>query len=107
MAEPLSNGAVYQSVPEFYVLPKHKRPGSSPPSSTAAIAVIPVVDLGGDDPDRMAEQIVAAGREFGFFQVRNSSVCSSSLVSPGAELSLLRTQELLNPAEMRPWALCD
>ena len=89
MAEPLSNGAVYQSVPESYVLPEHKRPGRSPPSSAAAI---PVVDLGGDDTDKMAEQIVAAGREFGFFQVRNSSVARPhSLVSPGAELSLLRS----------------
>ena len=67
MAEPLSNGAAYQSVPESYVLPADKRPGSLPSSAAA----IPVVDLGGDDPDRIVKQIMImdAGREFGFFQV--------------------------------------
>ena len=65
MAEPLYNGAAYQSVPESYVLPADKRPGSLPSSAAA----IPVVDLGGDDPDRIVKQIMDAGREFGFFQV--------------------------------------
>lgn len=93
MAEPLSNGAVYQSVPDTYVLPEHKRPGSSPPSSTAAI---PVVDLGGDDPDRMAEQIVAAGREFGFFQVINHGVpedVMGAMMSAAEEFFKLPTEE--------------
>ncbi|XP_066319905.1 2'-deoxymugineic-acid 2'-dioxygenase-like [Miscanthus floridulus] len=93
MAEPLSNGAVYQSVPESYVLPEHKRPGRSPPSSAAAI---PVVDLGGDDPDRMAEQIVAAGREFGFFQVINHGVpedVMGAMMSAAEEFFKLPTEE--------------
>lgn len=65
--EPLSNGGgYYNSVPESYVLPMHQRPGSTTPSSAAAI---PVVDLAGDDQDKIANQIMDAGREFGFVQV--------------------------------------
>lgn len=93
MTEPLSNGAVYQSVPESYVLPEHQRPRSSPPSSAAAI---PVVDLGGDDPDRTAEQIVAAGKEFGFFQVINHGVAEdvmASMMSAAEEFFRLPTDE--------------
>ncbi|XP_004955287.2 2'-deoxymugineic-acid 2'-dioxygenase [Setaria italica] len=71
MAEPLSNAAAHQSVPEAYVFPAHKRPGSSPSPGGAAI---PVVDLGGDDPDRIGKQIIDAGREFGLFQVINHGV---------------------------------
>ncbi|RLM78568.1 hypothetical protein C2845_PM12G31160 [Panicum miliaceum] len=91
-AEPLSNGAAYQSVPESYVLPADKRPGSSPSSAAA----IPVVDLGGDDPDRIVKQIMGAGREFGFFQVINHGVpgqVMGEMMSSAEEFFGLPTEE--------------
>ncbi|KAF7090812.1 hypothetical protein CFC21_093507 [Triticum aestivum] len=69
-AEPLSNGATHLLVPGRYILPVHKRPSSSVNGKGA----LPVVDLGGDDDGRIAEEIVRAGREFGFFQVVNHGV---------------------------------
>ncbi|XP_020155802.1 2'-deoxymugineic-acid 2'-dioxygenase-like [Aegilops tauschii subsp. strangulata] len=69
-AEPLSNGATHLSVPGRYILPVHKRPSSSVNGKWA----LPVVDLGGDDDGTIAEEIVRAGREFGFFQVVNHGV---------------------------------
>ncbi|CAL5040055.1 unnamed protein product [Urochloa decumbens] len=92
MAEPLSNGDAYQSVPEAYVFPEHKRPGSSPSSAAA----IPVVDLGGDDPDRIVKQIIDAGREFGMFQVINHGVpeqLMSEMMSSAEEFFRLPTEE--------------
>ncbi|CAN6200752.1 unnamed protein product [Urochloa humidicola] len=92
MAEPLSNGDAYQSVPEAYVLPEHKRPGSSPSSAAA----IPVVDLGGDDPDRIVKQIIYAGREFGVFQVINHGVpvqLMSEMMISAEEFFRLPTEE--------------
>ncbi|KAE8811951.1 hypothetical protein D1007_11177 [Hordeum vulgare] len=72
-AEPLSNGAAHQSVPGRYILPVHKRPSSSVKGKVAP-PVLPIVDLGGDDDVRIAEEIFRAGREFGFFQVVNHGV---------------------------------
>ncbi|CAL5049505.1 unnamed protein product [Urochloa decumbens] len=92
MAEPLSNGDAYQSVPEAYVFPEHKRPGSSPSSAAA----IPVVDLGGDDPDRIVKQIIDAGREFGMFQVINHGVPEQlmrEMMSSAEEFFRLPTEE--------------
>ncbi|CAN6215893.1 unnamed protein product [Urochloa humidicola] len=88
MAEPVSNGDAYQSVPEAYVLPEHKRPGSSPSSAAA----IPVIDLGGDDHDRIVKQIIDAGREFGLFQVINHGV-PEQLMSSAEEFFSLPTEE--------------
>ncbi|KAL6911263.1 hypothetical protein ACP4OV_000068 [Aristida adscensionis] len=70
-AQPLSNGAAYLSVPEHYALPEHKRPGTS---TSIKAEAIPVVDLGEADDGKIIEQIIAAGREFGFFQVVNHGV---------------------------------
>ncbi|XP_062220757.1 2'-deoxymugineic-acid 2'-dioxygenase-like [Phragmites australis] len=92
MAEPLSNGAAYQSVPESYVFPEQKRPGSSPCSAAA----IPVVDLGGDDHGKIVEQIIDAGREFGFFQVVNHGVADEvmrEMMSSAEEFFMLPTEE--------------
>ncbi|KAL6635368.1 hypothetical protein ACP70R_028039 [Stipagrostis hirtigluma subsp. patula] len=92
MAEPLSNGAAYQSVPESYVFPEHKRPGSSPSSA----ATIPVVDLGGDDHGEAVELIMEAGRQFGFFQVVNHGVpdeVMSEMMSAAEEFFMLPTEE--------------
>ncbi|KAL6911261.1 hypothetical protein ACP4OV_000066 [Aristida adscensionis] len=92
MAEPLSNGAAYQSVPECYILPVHKRPGSSPSSA----ATIPVVDLGGDDHGEIAKQIIGAGKEFGFFQVINHGVAEEvmrEMMSAAEEFFRLPTAE--------------
>uniref|UniRef100_A0A453PGY9 Fe2OG dioxygenase domain-containing protein n=2 Tax=Aegilops tauschii TaxID=37682 RepID=A0A453PGY9_AEGTS len=72
-AEPLSNGAAHQSVPGRYILPVHKRPSYSA-NGKVAPPMLPVVDLGGDDDGRIAEEIIRAGREFGFFQVVNHGV---------------------------------
>nr|CAB3451523.1 unnamed protein product [Digitaria exilis] len=95
MAEPLSNGAAYQSVPESYVFPANKRPGSSSPSCAAA-AAIPVVDIGGDDHERIVKQIMDAGREFGLFQVINHGVAEqvvSEMMSSAEEFFRLPTEE--------------
>ncbi|CAL4967689.1 unnamed protein product [Urochloa decumbens] len=91
-AEPLSNGAAHKSVPEAYVFPADKRPGSSPSCAGA----IPVVDLGGDDPDRIVKQIMDAGREFGFFQVINHGVPEqviTSMVASAEEFFRLPAEE--------------
>jgi hypothetical protein len=55
--------ASYRSVPESYKLPLHKRPAGTTQTEAAAI---PVVDLGNGD---VVEQVMEAGRHFGFFQV--------------------------------------
>ncbi|CAL5020263.1 unnamed protein product [Urochloa decumbens] len=91
-AEPLSNGAAHRSVPEAYVFPADKRPGSSPSSAGA----IPVVDLGDDDPDRIVKQIMDAGSEFGFFQVINHGVPEqviASMVASAEEFFRLPAEE--------------
>ncbi|TVU07475.1 hypothetical protein EJB05_46798, partial [Eragrostis curvula] len=92
MAEPLSNGAAYDSVPESYVFPVDKRPGNSASSAAA----IPVVDLAGDDQDKIVKQIIDAGKEFGFFQVINHGVADevmSEMMSSAEEFFRLPTEE--------------
>ncbi|KAL6591516.1 hypothetical protein ACP70R_050019 [Stipagrostis hirtigluma subsp. patula] len=96
MAEPLSNGGAYGSVPEPYRLPEHKRPGSSPSSKQSKEAAIPVVDLGGADHGKIVEQILQAGREFGFFQVINHGVADEvmrEMMSAAEEFFRLPTEE--------------
>ncbi|KAL6911262.1 hypothetical protein ACP4OV_000067 [Aristida adscensionis] len=91
-AEPLSNGAAYQSVPEPYIFPAHKRPGTTPFSA----ATIPVVDLGGDDHGEAVNQIMEAGRQFGLFQVVNHGVAEEvmgEMMSAAEEFFRLPTAE--------------
>lgn len=70
MVKLLSDGTIYEAVPQNYVMPMEKRPGNVIPAWEA----IPVVDLKGGNPNgeelaTVVEQIIDAGKEFGFLQV--------------------------------------
>ncbi|KAM0942003.1 putative 2'-deoxymugineic-acid 2'-dioxygenase [Dioscorea sansibarensis] len=67
MEELLSN-VRHESLPESYILPVDKRPGSIINKS------IPVIDLAAHDHEQTAMQILQAGKEFGFFQVVNHGI---------------------------------
>ncbi|XP_028764738.1 hyoscyamine 6-dioxygenase-like [Neltuma alba] len=62
---------VHSSVPPSYVHPPETRPGNPIPASGKTI---PVVDLRGHDPAAVAENILKASEDFGFFQVINHGV---------------------------------
>ncbi|OAY75842.1 2'-deoxymugineic-acid 2'-dioxygenase [Ananas comosus] len=75
MVKLLSDGTIYEAVPQNYVMPMEKRPGNVIPAWEA----IPVVDLKGGNPNgeelaTVVEQIIDAGKEFGFLQVINHGV---------------------------------
>ncbi|CAL4886040.1 unnamed protein product [Urochloa decumbens] len=80
-AEALSNGAGHKSVPEAYVFPADKRPGSSP-SCAGAIPVVDI-DLGSDDPDRIVKQIMDAGREFDLNFLLSFSCLTALVINHG------------------------
>lgn len=59
-----------KSVPESYILPSDSRPGNT---VVPLCETIPVIDLKGE-PTKIIEQIIYAGKEFGFFQVLDSVI---------------------------------
>ncbi|KAJ4726868.1 Hyoscyamine 6-dioxygenase [Melia azedarach] len=74
MEKLVSNWYKDQSLPENYIFPPEKRPGKF---SVASCNTIPVVDLSkAVDHNRfdIIQQILEAGKEFGFFQVINHGV---------------------------------
>ncbi|XP_030456551.1 jasmonate-induced oxygenase 4 [Syzygium oleosum] len=73
-------------VPPQYIQPPHTRPFCSPPSSSAAAAGIPAIDLSGLDPtrrdrdrDHVRAEIGRACRGWGAFHVTNHGVPGSLL----------------------------
>ncbi|XP_073012104.1 2'-deoxymugineic-acid 2'-dioxygenase-like [Typha latifolia] len=75
MEKLLSNGAGYQTVPERFIFPLEKRPGKEVNLSIT----LPVINLrGGEvngvDHNEIVQEIMEAGKAFGFFQVVNHGV---------------------------------
>ncbi|KAL6599322.1 hypothetical protein ACP70R_045816 [Stipagrostis hirtigluma subsp. patula] len=66
--ELLSNTPVHYTVPDEYVFPPEKRPDSD--ELVDSTITLPVIDLAGSHPDVM-DEIIKAGKDFGFFQVNH------------------------------------
>ena len=65
MAKLLSDGVKHQFVPEHYIFPPSKRPGIH----VNTCEQVPIIHLTGNDQLDVSNQILSAGKEFGFFQV--------------------------------------
>jgi hypothetical protein len=68
--ELLSNTPVHHTVPDEYVMPLEKRPENDDEVVEPSVT-LPVIDLdSGRCRRRVVEEIITAGKEFGFFQAR-------------------------------------
>ncbi|KAL5705490.1 hypothetical protein ACHQM5_023788 [Ranunculus cassubicifolius] len=70
MEKLLSNRLLTRSMPESYILPPGRRPNDIIPK----YKTIPVIDLGRKDRNAIAQEVIKASEEFGFFQVINHGV---------------------------------
>ncbi|XP_073126463.1 protein DOWNY MILDEW RESISTANCE 6-like [Henckelia pumila] len=74
-AQLISNGLRYSSLPRCYVRPEPDRPRTS---ESAEYENAPVIDLGRGDRQFIVQQIAAACKNYGFFQVINHGVAKET-----------------------------
>ncbi|GJN28543.1 hypothetical protein PR202_gb16682 [Eleusine coracana subsp. coracana] len=68
--ELLSNTPVHHAVPDEYVMPPEKRPEND--ELIDPTVTVPVIDLAAGH-HQVIDEIMKAGKEFGFFQARATS----------------------------------
>ena len=67
----LSNTPVHHAVPDEYVMPQEKRPEADDELVDPTVT-LPVIDLAAGRPRHLIiDEIIKAGKEFGFFQAKH------------------------------------
>ncbi|KAK3118160.1 hypothetical protein QOZ80_9BG0695140 [Eleusine coracana subsp. coracana] len=93
--ELLSNTPVHHAVPDEYVMPPEKRPEND--ELIDPTVTVPVIDLAAGH-HQVIDEIMKAGKEFGFFQVVNHGVCDDVVAgfrSAAAEFFAMPAEEKL------------
>jgi hypothetical protein len=70
MEKLLSSRSNLQSLSEKYIFPEKIRPGKVAIALCESIPVIDLGDIAGQNRANIAQEILKASQEFGFFQVR-------------------------------------
>ncbi|CAK7346421.1 unnamed protein product [Dovyalis caffra] len=74
MEKLISNFNQVQSLPEKYIFPLEKRPGKLPVPACKFVPIIDIDETAGENRAVIAQKILKASQEFGFFQVINHGV---------------------------------